>query len=574
MSTQQTNAINYVNYDFQSLVTELQQILSNQSAWKDMYRSSTGQTLLELFAAVGNLVLYYIERRAEESYISTAQNYSSVVNLARLLSYIPTRNVSSTGPLEFSLSSPATSLISIPKWTPVTSPGASFLTTDSAALLPGQSSIDVTGIQGTLITKSYVSNGSANQEYNINDTLIENSNIYVYVGADVNSLVIWNNQSSFINSTNISQDYVLRPELDGTVTALFGNGVFGASPELGWMVVIKYVQSAGLAGNLYSSGLINSISVPIYDQYGVQVQDITVTNTDNFLGGADAETIEEIRVNAPKVFATGDRAVTKSDFDALISNYPGVADVMVYGENDLTPPNYDMYNQVRICAILQNWTLPTPTFEAELSTYLYTKSLITVRYSYVDPAIIYVVPELTVRLSQGTSISTTQGLIESAIQNQFILGTTTTLGQSVYQSDIVDSVESIQGVLNCHATLKVQKALALGADSSYTYAATADLLPVLESNVELWVGTSQVAIDNGANSWTNLGSSYTVTGTVNYITGLIGVNISPAIPAGSTIFVRYQQNNAAITINSLGDLVLSQGQICRWSSNVYDYIGY
>ena len=288
MATNTTPPISYVNYDFDNLVTELQQLLSAQSAWKDMYRSSTGQTLLELFAAVGNLVLYYVERRAEESYISTAKNYSSVVNLARLLNYTPTRNISAIGPLAFTVDAPAPSLITIPQWTSVSSnAGVNFLVLDTNASIPALgTTATVSGIQGTLITKSFVSNGASNQAYNIDDTQIENS-VNIMLLASVASLEVaqaiqqqtvsqssytvvnddgtysvyalsnpqrpqtlsvnvtgssgtatWNQQSSFINSTNTSRDYVIRPELDGTLTVVFGNGVFGAFPQLGQTVVV------------------------------------------------------------------------------------------------------------------------------------------------------------------------------------------------------------------------------------------------------------------------------------------------------------------------------------------------
>ena len=708
-----TNAISFVDYDYNNLVTELQQVLSTQSAWKDMYKSSTGQTLLELFAAVGNLVLYYIERRAEESYIATAQNYSSVVNLVRLLNYTPTRNISSVGPLTFTLGAPAPSLIPIPQWTSISSnAGVNFLVLDTNASIAALgTSANVTGIQGTLITKSFVSNGSTSQTYNINDTQVENS-VTVQLLATVTSLaiaeaiqtqtasqssytvtnadgtysvyglanpnrpstlsvtvigtsgsVVWNQQSSFINSRNISTDYVLRPELNGTITVLFGNGVFGAYPQLGQTVIVQYVQSLGLAGNVFTTGLITNINSPIY--YAgttTPVTNITVTNTGTFLGGADAETIDEIKTNAPNVFATGDRAVTKSDFVALIQNFSPGCNVVVYGENDNNPPNYNMFNQIQITMIIptanvtpnvHDWGLPTSTFESTLVAYLFSKSLITVRYSFVTPTIISVVPELTVRVNPTASVTTIEGLVEAAVQSQFVLGTTTSLGQSKYQSDIIDAIENVPGVLHCHATLKIQKPVIVGYNSAYTYSTNADLLPVLKNNVELWVNTAKVAFDNGSGGWTNIGGSgYTVTGLVEYasvnttstttltigtgpqtltvgtglsiangttvtitrngsnnmtgtvtsynsgtgslvvnvtsITGsgtysswtvvdntaLIGVNITPGIPAGAEIFVKYQQDNSAQAIYSVGDLLVGQTQILQWQNDEYLYIGY
>jgi hypothetical protein len=593
-----------------------------------------------------------------------------------------------------------------------TTAGINFLVVNANASIPaGGTTAAVQGIQGTWMTVSYVSNGSTTQTYNINDVNVENSvsvnllatvasqtvasaiqqqttllSSYVVANADgtysVYALnnpgrsptffvsvigsggipVVWNQQSSFVDSTNLSTDYVLRPELNGTITVLFGNGVFGAYPLLGQTVIVQYVQSIGLAGNVFTNGTINTINSPLYYAgTSTQVSNITVSNTGSFIGGANAETVTQIKQNAPQVFATGNRAVTKADFVALIENYAPGCNIVVYGENDITPPNYNMYNQVRICMIvptanvtpnINSWGVPSVTFQSNLAAYLYSKSLITVRYSFITPTIVFVMPELTVRVNPTSAITSVQGLVEQAIQNEFVLGTTTALGQNIYQSDIIEAVESVPGVFHSHVTLKLMKPLAQGYNSNYAYATNADLLPVMTGKVELWVNTTQIAYDDGTGGWTNIGGSgSTVSGLVEYagvnttsassvaiglgsktftvtaglkmvygttltityngannmvgtivsytsttlvvnvtsITGtgtyaswtiidntaLIGVNFSLGAPAiGSTVFIKYQQDNSALTPNSVGDLVVGQTQIVQWSSDVYDYIGY
>ena len=600
--------LNYVNYDFNDLVTSLQNNLqANQSAWKDLYRSGTGQMLIELFAAVGSLVLYYIERRAEETYLPTAQNYSSVVNLVRLLNYIPSRNISAssvTSGFQFVLSTPTTNYVNVPAFTALTVSGISYVTSQFASIAPGQTIANVPGIQGTVINIANVSNGSANQVYNITDTTIENSvtmdliatttvlttaqtlqnlfqgaytlnnadgsysvwapdnptrpqTLFVYVNG-----VLWTQVSSFINAVSTSTYYTIRPELNGTISILFGDGVFGAIPPLGQTVLFTYLSSSGLAGIVSSTGNTATLAGSLYDTAG-NIQTVTVTNTVPFLGGENAETVAQIKQNAPAVFSTGNRAVTAADFIALIDNFPGVAAVNVFGENENNPPNYQMFNQVQFCVILQNWGTPSVNFESALSAYLYSRSLTTVRYSYVAPVILQVVPTLNVKLTQGTIISQAQSLIETAVQSLFVLGGTVTLQSPVYQSAVISAVEDIAGVINCHVTLKIQKNLTSGG----TWTTTMDALPALAGAVELWVGGTQAGVDNGSGGWTNM-NGYTLTGSVNYsTTGAVSVTISPAPGVGITPFIRYQQNN-------LGDIAPTQNQICQWNSDVYTYIGY
>ena len=554
--------LNYVDSDFDTLLAQLQSRLALKGAWKDMYRSSTGSMLMELFAAVGTLVLFYVERRAEESYIGTARNLSSVINLARLINYTPKRNVSSTGTLRFSLSSPATNMVFIPQWTNVQNNSSiNYMVSADGVIMPGQTYVDVQGIQGTIVPITFVSTGSTNQEYNLKDTQIENTNVTVTV-----SNVVWNKVHSFINSINTSTDYIIRPELDGTITIVFGNNVFGLAPLLGDQIVVQYVKSSGLAGNSYSIGSITTLLSTIYDQYEV-AQTVTVSNTTTFLGGDDAETIEDIRYNAPKVFATGDRLVTKDDFVAVIKDYPSVADANAWGENEEANPSYNHYNQVKLSVLLQEWTLPSAAFESELSVYLYLKSLMTVRYSFVTPDILDVIPTLIIKVSQGYALTYIQSLIEAAVANEFTLGTTTRLGLSHRQSTLISAIEAVSGVSYCHLTYKIRKQLLHSYNSSYGFAGSMDAIPLSAGGVEIYIDDTRVAIDNGAGGWTKIDSTHTTTGLVTYATGFVGVNISPAPSGTSTIYCRYQQNQN-------GDIVTTQNQICRLIKNDYTSIGY
>jgi len=137
------NPLDRVNYDFDDLVKDLQDRLKVTDAWKDIFESGTGQMLIELWAYIGNLILYYVERRSEECYLETAQNKSSIINLVKLLNYLPKRKISGTGNLTFSLAAVLTKIVYIPKYTECqTSNGMKYLTNESGALLVGQSSLN------------------------------------------------------------------------------------------------------------------------------------------------------------------------------------------------------------------------------------------------------------------------------------------------------------------------------------------------------------------------------------------------------------------------------------------------
>jgi hypothetical protein len=58
-------------------------------------------------------------------------------------------------------------------------------------------------------------------------------------------------------------------------------------------------------------------------------------------GGSDRESVESIKFNAPRYYATQDRAVTKDDYVSLIkANFPSIQSVTVFGGEENTPKQY------------------------------------------------------------------------------------------------------------------------------------------------------------------------------------------------------------------------------------------
>lgn len=468
-----TNTLSYVDFDFNTIVTQLQDRMANRDAWKDLNRSGTGETILEVMAYVLNMGLFYTERRAEESYLPTAKLRSSVVNLVSLIGYSPKRKSSATGNLTFSIPVASSTIVYIPKYTECqTSDGVKYLTNASAAIEKGSLSVTVEGIQGELVQTDITSDGSLNQEYTINDINVEDSgdtaNFTLRVIIDGTE---WVEVSSFYVSEVTDQHFRVIDEMDGTVSIQFGDDINGKSPDSGSVVRLQYVKSVGLSGNVTNVGYVTTLNSVIYDEDAVVVSNVSVTNSSSLLGGDDAESMEEIRYEAPQVFKTGDRAVNRADFISIIGNYSGVADVNVWGENEEAElagvdADYEMLNRVRISVVLQEWQLPDAVFKANLSAALYLRSMLTVKYEYVTPIIIYVIPRLWVNVASGESLSQAQADIETALATEFTLGDTTKLGTTVKYSNVLAAVDDLERVAYANMDLEVYKVLSSSYESN------------------------------------------------------------------------------------------------------------
>jgi hypothetical protein len=546
------NRLNYTQYSFDDVVAQLIDKLKEMDAWRDTYQSSNGQVMIDLLAYVMNLVMYSMERRAEESYLDTSRLRSSIIRLVTLLDYKIDRPVSSTGVIRVSIPSTRGYDIYIPKWTQFqSSDGYKFSASQDYYLTAGTLYVDVNVIQGIKGELTVTSNGLENQSINIPFINVENTSIILTVDS-----VTWDEVDTFLNSVGTDTVYKVVLESDDTVTIHFGNNIQGKAPDFNSSIYITYVKSDGAAGNVYASGQIVTIFDKIYDSHGSQVTNATVTNSGTLLGAADAESTEHIRYYAPKLFAAGQRAVTKVDFKAMITGYNGVADAIVWGEreNGLVP-DYNQFNKVNICVILQGWLSPDSTFKTVLGNYLYDSSLLTVKYEFTDFSILDIIAAVDLFCQSGTDLSQIRANTTYALQGLFDLGNTTKLGQKKYLSELNETVNTISGVSYSHVIMKIQKSMVWNSGTS-KWELTLPQLSAKPGSVEIIVNGVKIAYDDGFNAIKTIpGGSVTVTGQVDYTTtGYSWVQISVS-PQPSQVLLRYQQPD--------GDVTPTTSKICR-----------
>ena len=557
----------YTAYAFDDMVINLQNRLAADDAWKDIYRSSTGEMLIEFLAYVLEHGLFYTERRAQESFLSTAQNRSSIINLVSLINYTPKRQTSATGNLIFTLEAALTKIVHFPKYTECqTSAGVKYMTNESAAIEKGQTTVTISSIQGELIQKEVTADGSANQEYLITDTNVENSasTINPTLRVIVDGLE-WTLVTSFLASETNSTHYKIINELDGNVSVRFGDGVNGLTPANGLTIRIQYVKTIGADGNVSFPNKITTINDVIRDEDGAIVTTVSVDHTGSFLGGDAEESKEEIRSEAPQVFKTGDRAVNKADFISLLRNFAGVADANVWGENEVAeangvPQDVEMLNKVNISTVLQDWALPDSTFKTTLSDFLFTKSMIAIKYEFITPVFLTVLPFLQVTVASGNSTSQAQSDIDEAVQAEFLLGTTTSLGTIIKYSQVLSAIHNLDTVAYATMLLEIVRDLSSTFNSVNDFGITLNALPVKPETTRLFVNGSfsVVDIDNtdGTGSFTASG----ITGTITYATGVVVIDITPT---PSSINVRYQQDENE-------NIVPTFNQICRLHDDITD----
>lgn len=123
--------------------------------------------------------------------------------------------------------------------------------------------------------------------------------------------VCWKEVPGLFGQPSTAQVYAVRTADDGTTTVQFGDGTTGAVPPSGrGNVTATYRVGASLKGRVTASALTTLLGKPA-----------GLSSVDNPLpaeGGADAETLELARQNAPRTVRTFGRAVSLRDFEDLV----------------------------------------------------------------------------------------------------------------------------------------------------------------------------------------------------------------------------------------------------------------
>ncbi|NCB06041.1 MAG: hypothetical protein EOM69_11065, partial [Clostridia bacterium] len=117
--------------------------------FNDFVEDSSVMMLIEAFAYQVDLLLFYLDRQANETYLPTAIERQNVINLCKLVGYAVSGARPAEVDLTFSLNEPIGSGVRIPKGAAVgTEGGVLFETKEDAVIPAGETSVVVGAVQG------------------------------------------------------------------------------------------------------------------------------------------------------------------------------------------------------------------------------------------------------------------------------------------------------------------------------------------------------------------------------------------------------------------------------------------
>lgn len=279
--------------------------------------------IISLFSAIAEVLHYYIDNTARESFFVTARRYSSLYKHAQLVDY----HIKSANPASVDLilylndGVPLSATIQIPAGLEFTSSdGKKWLTSKVIIWTANTYSTKISVVQKQLYSEDRYDLGTyspGNIVY-----LPEFDTGYYYMEG---SMLLYVNDEPWILVDTFaysnSSDKTFKVEVDSGLKPYiaFGDGKFGAIPPANSKLEAVFYITQGASGNI-AAGSFNNVPSQLSSIEGrIKVMNLVAAS-----GGTNYEDFQAIKDHVPLSIKSLGVAITKDDFEAIAKLVPGV----------------------------------------------------------------------------------------------------------------------------------------------------------------------------------------------------------------------------------------------------------
>jgi predicted phage baseplate assembly protein len=321
-------------------------------------------------------------------------------------------------------------------------------------------SVQAAASQGTTVSNEVIgtSNGQLNQVYKLSQASVINNSVSVVSGG-----VTYTQVPYLIDYNGYDAVFSLYTNAAGVSYVLFGDNISGRVPTNSSVIYATYRVGGGTSGNVAANTIKTILT---NNQVGLTVLNTVYGNPEDngsATGGTDAETTDSIRINAPLSLRTINRAVSLSDYAALVKA-AGVAKASAVA---------DVYTSVTVFfvpygdpGVLVDNITPSTIFNntvPKIKTYLTDKIPANTTVTY-QPAF-YVNSDLTAQITILPKYKNINVQIEArrAIALLFALENVA-FQDTIYLHDVISAITSVNGV----ASVKITKLVRNDQDQTFT----------------------------------------------------------------------------------------------------------
>lgn len=283
--------------------------------------------ILSLFAAIAEVLHYYVDNMARETFLSTARRYDSVVKHGALVDYHARAAIAATVDVILSRSITGNSIgakLTIPQGTLFTdSSGNSWLSARDVIWHSNVTICKVPIIQHERYTASALNNMVIPTGDRVilnlgtlpNGKYYEQGSMSLQIGGETWVLV-----DTFAKSKPTDKHFMVSVDESLSPYIMFGDGTFGKKPAAGAKITnVVFYLTNGTQGNVKSNTITSVPSV-----ISSSITDATVSNAYDAGGGSNYENFTMLKEHIPLSVKTLGVAITKEDFESLAMLVDGV----------------------------------------------------------------------------------------------------------------------------------------------------------------------------------------------------------------------------------------------------------
>ena len=467
------NKIVVSDYDFDAIKTNLKNFLQGQTEFQDYdFEGSSLNILLDVLSYNTHYLAYLANMATNEMYLDSADIRNNIVSLAKMIGYTPSSPRAPLASIDVTINNGSGTSVTMAKGTVFTttvdSVSYQYVTNSDVTITPVAGIYKFSSLpiyEGSLVTFKYT--------VDVND--VDQKFIIPTANADTSTLLVKVQESSsdtttntyslaggYNNVTSTSKVYFIQEGQDGKYEVYFGDGVNGKKLADGNIVILEYIVTNKKVSNGASSftlsGNIGGFT------------DVTISTVSNSQGGADGETNDSIRHNAPLQYAAQDRAVTSTDYESLVKTiYPNALSVSAWGGEDDETPRYGV---VKIGIKAASGSTLTETTKNDIITKLKPYNVASVSPQIVDPETTSVLLTSNVKYDSASTTKSSD-TIKSDVITAITNYNTNTLQKfdAIYRhsklTGIIDDTDT--SILSNITTVKIRKSFTPTLLSSNKY---------------------------------------------------------------------------------------------------------
>ena len=486
-----SGAIQLTEVDFEQIKSNLVDYLKSTKQFTDFdFAGSNLQVILNLIAYQSQLNAYSTNMIANESFLSSATLRNNVVSNARSVGYTPisARSASSTTTFSYTLTT-----TDFPSGYPLfleLRPGMLWLTGNGKNnfvfnIVDSQTAPVSTGgictfsnivtYEGTYLTAEFtVDKSNYNQKFTLQNRDIDSTSIRVEVQQNPNEEynTFFEQANNLVKVGSESNIYWLEEVNEEYYELTFGDGYFGKALNDGAKIFVTYLVTNGDLANGINSLSNFSYTGDLFTSSGEKITISPVlTAATVSTGGANIESVNSVKFNAPKSYAAQNRCVISQDYETIIREiYPAASDIYVYGGEELSIPEYGRV----FIAIKPNSGESLSTLTKNyISESLNDYRIASLQIVLIDPTVLYLEYDTAVYYNDKATIKDASGIaseVNRAISSYFVSSAIDKFGGAARYSRIVGAIDDSDPAITRNTTvLRMRRDFSITAKAPTSY---------------------------------------------------------------------------------------------------------